>query len=61
LATISYDYMAELMTLVTGREWTAAEMDEVGERVLNIGRAFNQREGFARKGDTMRQGLRTTR
>jgi aldehyde:ferredoxin oxidoreductase len=52
-ATLSYEYMAELLTLVTGRAWTAAEMEEVGERVLNIGRAYNQREGFARKDDTM--------
>ncbi|MDR3225490.1 MAG: aldehyde ferredoxin oxidoreductase family protein [Clostridiales Family XIII bacterium] len=51
--TLSYEHMAELMTLVTGREWTVAEMEEVGERVLNIGRAFNQREGFTRKHDTM--------
>lgn len=51
--TISYDIMAELLTLVTGREWTADEMGEVGRRVLNIGRAFNQREGFNRAHDTV--------
>ncbi|MDO5413854.1 MAG: aldehyde ferredoxin oxidoreductase family protein [Bacillota bacterium] len=51
--TISYDIMAELLTLVTGREWTAEEMGEVGRRVLNIGRAFNQREGFNRAHDTV--------
>ena len=51
--TISYEIMAELMTLVTGREWTPEEMGEVGRRVLNIGRAFNQREGFNRAHDTV--------
>lgn len=51
--TISYEIMAELLTLVTGREWTAEEMGEVGRRVLNIGRAFNQREGFNRAHDTV--------
>ena len=51
--TISYDIMAELLTLVTGREWTPEEMGEVGRRVLNIGRAFNQREGFNRAHDTV--------
>ena len=45
--------MAELMTIVTGREWTADEMIEVGTRVINIGRAFNQREGFNRTHDTV--------
>ena len=51
--TISYEIMAELLTLVTGREWTPEEMGEVGRRVLNIGRAFNQREGFNRAHDTV--------
>ena len=51
--TRNYDMMAELMTIVTGREWTAEEMIEVGTRVINIGRAFNQREGFNRTHDTV--------
>lgn len=56
-ATIGEARMAELMTIVTGRDWTEEEMNEVGERVLNIGRAFNQREGFNRKHDTMPKRL----
>lgn len=55
--TITYEIMAEMLTLVTGRTWTAEEMPEVGKRVLNIGRAFNQREGFNRKDDTMPKRL----
>ena len=55
--TISYDIMAEMLTLVTGRQWTADEMGEVGRRVLNIGRAFNQREGFNRAHDTIPKRL----
>lgn len=51
--TISYEIMAELLTLVTGREWTVEEMGEVGRRVINIARAFNQREGFNRAHDTV--------
>ena len=51
--TINYDIMAELMTLVTGKEWTPEDMQEVGRRVINIGRAFNQREGFNRANDTV--------
>jgi aldehyde:ferredoxin oxidoreductase len=49
--------MAELMTLVTGREWTEQEMKDVGVRVINIARAFNQREGFDRKDDTIPKRL----
>ena len=56
-ATLSQERMAELMTLVTGREWTEQEMKETGVRVINIARAFNQREGFNRKDDTMPKRL----
>ena len=56
-ATLSYERMAELMTLITGREWTEQEMKDVGVRVLNIARAFNQREGFDRKDDTIPKRL----
>lgn len=52
-ATLDYEIMAELMTLVTGKEWTADDMKHVGTRVLNIARAFNQREGFSAKDDTI--------
>lgn len=55
--TISYEIMAEMLTMITGEEWTADEMGEVGRRVLNIGRAFNQREGFNRKNDTIPKRL----
>jgi len=50
--TLNMELMAELMTLATGKEWTAADMAEVGTRVINIARAFNQREGFTAKDDT---------
>jgi aldehyde:ferredoxin oxidoreductase len=52
-ATLGYDVLAELLTLVTGKDWTEADMGDVGRRVLNIARAFNQREGFNRKHDTV--------
>ena len=51
--TITYDIMAELLTMVTGTEWTPEDMATIGRRVINIGRAFNQREGFDRKNDTV--------
>ena len=51
--TKNFDLMAEVMTLVTGREWTAEEMQEVGRRVIQIARAFNKREGFNRAHDTI--------
>lgn len=51
--TIDYDIMAELLTIVTGETWTAEDMSTIGRRVINIGRAFNQREGFNRSHDTV--------
>ena len=51
--TLDYDIMAELLTMVTGVEWTTEDMSTVGRRVINIGRAFNQREGFDRRHDTV--------
>ena len=56
-ATLGTDTMAELLTLVTGKKWTEEEMFEIGERVINLARAFNQREGFNRKNDTMPKRL----
>ncbi len=51
--TITYEIMAEMLTMITGEEWMPEEMGEVGRRVLNIGRAFNPREGFNRADDTV--------
>jgi aldehyde:ferredoxin oxidoreductase len=56
-ATLSYEIMAELLTLVTGKDWTEQDMSDVGRRVINIARAFNQREGFSRKEDTIPKRL----
>jgi aldehyde:ferredoxin oxidoreductase len=56
-ATISYEILAELLTLVTGKQWTEQDMADVGRRVINIARAFNQREGFTRKEDTIPKRL----
>ncbi|HZK88168.1 MAG TPA: aldehyde ferredoxin oxidoreductase family protein [Anaerovoracaceae bacterium] len=55
--TLTYERMAEMLTLVTGRDWTVEEMAQVGRRVINIARAFNQREDFNRKDDTMPKRL----
>jgi aldehyde:ferredoxin oxidoreductase len=45
--------MAELMTAVTGWETTIADVQRVGERRLNLMRAFNAREGAGRDRDTL--------
>jgi aldehyde:ferredoxin oxidoreductase len=50
---------ADLMQAVTGLELTADDVMKVGERMNNLARAFNVREGFTRDDDTLPQRLMT--
>jgi aldehyde:ferredoxin oxidoreductase len=45
--------MTKLYTLVTGIELTPAELKRAGERINNVARLFNIREGLGRKDDTL--------
>ncbi len=49
--------MAELMTAVTGWPMTVADIQRIGERRLNLMRAFNAREGAGRDRDTLPRRL----
>jgi len=44
---------ANLMEAVTGLKYTPEEIQIVGERINNLARAFNVREGFTRDNDTL--------
>ena len=46
-----FEDLAKYYTLATGIEMTAEELRRAGERINNIGRLFNIREGFTRKDD----------
>ncbi len=48
---ISTEQMAEILTLLLERDITAAELSTIGERINNLARLFNEREGFDRKDD----------
>jgi aldehyde:ferredoxin oxidoreductase len=48
-----FEDMAKLYSVVTGFEMTPDELRRVGERINNIGRLFNIREGLGRKDDTL--------
>jgi aldehyde:ferredoxin oxidoreductase len=50
---------ATLMEAVTGLTFTAEEVENVGERVNNLAKAFNVREGFTRADDTFPERLMT--
>jgi len=45
--------MAKLYTLVTGFEMTPEELKKTGERIQNIAKLINIREGLGRKDDTL--------
>ena len=51
--------LARLMEAVTGLSYTPEEIKKVGERVNNLAKAFNVREGFTRADDTLPERLMT--
>ena len=48
-----WEDMSKLYSVVTGHEMTPDELKLAGERINNIGRVFNVREGLGRKDDTL--------
>jgi len=48
---------AEVLSLITGKNYTVEDLATLGERVWNIGRIFNIREGFRKKDDLMPQRI----
>jgi aldehyde:ferredoxin oxidoreductase len=50
---------ADLMEAVTGLKYTLEEVQKVGERINNLARSFNVREGFTRNDDTLPERLMT--
>ena len=55
---IYYKEYAELLYLMSGIEIPESEFDTIGERIVNAERAFNAREGFGRKDDTVPPRMR---
>jgi len=48
---ISIEDITQLISAGTGHPYTEKEMLTIGERIWNLGRIFNVREGFSRKDD----------
>jgi aldehyde:ferredoxin oxidoreductase len=48
-----FEDMAKLYSVVTGSSMTPEELRRAGERINNVGRLFNIREGLSRKDDTL--------
>jgi aldehyde:ferredoxin oxidoreductase len=49
----TFDDLAQYYTLATGIQVTPQELQLTGERINNLARVFNVREGFSRKDDSM--------
>jgi len=56
---LSTERMAEILSLALEREITAEELTVIGERVYNLARLFNEREGFDRKDDYLPERIYT--
>jgi len=52
---VGFQRMAELVSAATGWDTNVSELIEVGERAVNLARAFNTREGFTPQDDNMPQ------
>jgi len=55
---LTFDRAAEVVETVTGLRMSGSEVRSVGERIVNIERAFNAREGVRRRHDTLPRRFR---
>jgi len=55
---LTFDLASKVIEATTGLRMTPAEVRGVGERIINIERAFNVREGIRRKDDTLPRRFR---
>lgn len=50
---LSLDTMATMYAALTNRQVSAAELEKIGERIVNLARQFNVREGFNKINDNL--------
>ncbi|WP_027364383.1 aldehyde ferredoxin oxidoreductase family protein [Desulfotruncus alcoholivorax] len=50
---LSFDIMAEMLSALLGEEVTAQSLEQAGERIFNLARLFNTREGLSAKDDVL--------
>jgi len=50
---VADEYFARVLSAVTGIQYSTGDMTRVGERVWNLERLYNLREGFTAKDDTL--------
>jgi aldehyde:ferredoxin oxidoreductase len=57
-AGLYVDHLAEMLSAITGWKINGWELLKVGERVFNLQRLFNVREGFSRKDDLLHERVK---
>ncbi|MCJ7716097.1 MAG: aldehyde ferredoxin oxidoreductase C-terminal domain-containing protein, partial [Anaerolineales bacterium] len=58
-AGITLENLAELLSASTGWDIKGRDLLEVGERVINLQRLFNMREGLSRKDDQLPERIKS--
>jgi aldehyde:ferredoxin oxidoreductase len=53
MSILPFDRAAEVIETATGLKMSGSEVRHVGERIINIERAFNVREGIRRNDDSL--------
>ncbi|MFN2228378.1 MAG: aldehyde ferredoxin oxidoreductase family protein, partial [Anaerolineae bacterium] len=53
MEVLDWEATAELLQAATGWEWSGEQVRQVGERIVNLERLFNAREGIGRGDDTL--------
>ena len=56
---VAEEYFARVLSAVTGLEYSTGDLVQVGERVWNLEKLYNLREGFGREDDTLPPRLLT--
>jgi aldehyde:ferredoxin oxidoreductase len=56
---VADEYFARILSAVTGVQYDTGDMIKAGERVWNLERLYNNREGFTSKDDTLPARLLT--
>lgn len=55
--TFFYEDIAQALDATTGMKFSVNELKNIGERIVNLNRAFNVREGITRKDDSLPERL----
>jgi aldehyde:ferredoxin oxidoreductase len=50
---VADEYFARVLSAVTGIQYATGDLIKAGERVWNLEKLYNLREGFTRKDDTL--------